>query len=375
MAGIERYQKNYTQRLGNDSVYGQGTDGDVTISANTTLTSDKYYNNLTVNSNTTLLTNGYRIFVKNTLTNNGYIGIGTATAGEPSGAISEGTIIGTGSLTTITYALGGTGGGGTSNVAPTWLVQNVEELLENRLATSLSSASAGQTSGSLYGGTAGIAGSTGTARGYTNSDIWTGKAGNAGQSGSTSAHYQYNNQTYHNTHSWLAGNAGNSGTAGNFGAGGAGGAGGVGGGVVLIFAKSIAGTGTIFAKGGSGSAGSAGSTGTAGASGNAGHANGNASWSAGFHHGHCGHTAGNCKGGCDHSQHGVHHYNYGPGGDAGSGSPALTGDTGQTGYRGGGGAIIIVTDTTPSNQTYIISAGGTGTGSPTNGYSYIILNQ
>lgn len=375
MGSLDRYNNARTQRLGNDSIYGQGTDGNVTISANTTLTSDKYYDNLTVNSNITLLTNGYRVFVKNTLTNNGYIGVGTVTAGEPSASIAAGTIVGTSSLTAITYSLGGSGGGSTANAAPTWLLQNIQELLENKLATSIFTPSAGQTAGGLYGGSAGVTGATGTSRGYTNSDTWTGKAGAAGGAGSTATHYQYNNHTHHNTDHSIAGNAGNAGNAGTFGAGGAGGAGGVGGGVVLIFAKTIAGTGTIFAKGKSGSAGSAGSTGTAGTSGNNGHVNGTHSSNSahGFHHSHCGST--NCKGACNHSQHGVVHYNYGPGGAGGAGSPALTGDTGQTGYKGGGGGIVIVTDSTPANQTYNVSAGSSGTGSATNGYSYIILNQ
>jgi hypothetical protein len=108
MGGLDRYGKTITQRLGNDAVYGQGTDGDVTISSNTTLTGDKYYNNLTVNNGVTLLTNGYRVFVKNTLTNNGSIGAGTASAGEPTSEIATATVQGTSNLTTITYTVGGT---------------------------------------------------------------------------------------------------------------------------------------------------------------------------------------------------------------------------------------------------------------------------
>lgn len=53
--------------------FGDGSDGDVTISTNTTLTRDMYYNNLTVNSGITLTTNNFKIFVKETLTNNGTI--------------------------------------------------------------------------------------------------------------------------------------------------------------------------------------------------------------------------------------------------------------------------------------------------------------
>jgi hypothetical protein len=53
--------------------FGDGSDGVVTISGNTTLTSDVYYDSLTVNSGITLTTAGYRVFVKDTLTNNGTI--------------------------------------------------------------------------------------------------------------------------------------------------------------------------------------------------------------------------------------------------------------------------------------------------------------
>lgn len=384
MSAIDNYNKKYTQRLGNDSVYGQGTDGDVIIPANTALTSDKYYNNLTINAGVTLLTNGYRVFVKDTLTNNGYIGVGTNAAGEPTGETS-GTIIGPTTLTAITYSLGGSGGGSTANAAPTWLVNNVERLLEGELATRLFSPSAGQSAGLLYGGSAGVTGAQGhTNPAYTNSDHWTGKSGNAGSAGviydsfGGGFHYHSSEAANHGAIN-NAGNAGNSGTApnsGGAGIGGAGGSGGVGGGVVLVFAKNIAGTGTFFAKGKSGSAGSAGQTGATGTAGN----NGNTGYHAynvHYSHGCFGHTS-DCKGAhhCNHnSYHAYRNYHGGAGGTGGAGSPAKTGGTGETGYKGGGGGIVIVTDSTPTNQTYLVSAGATGTGSASAGYSYIILNS
>jgi hypothetical protein len=58
---------------GGRGVFGDGSDGDVTISGNTTLTSDKFYASLTVNSGVTLSTDGWRVFVNGTLTNNGTI--------------------------------------------------------------------------------------------------------------------------------------------------------------------------------------------------------------------------------------------------------------------------------------------------------------
>lgn len=49
--------------------FGNGEDGDVTISAGiTTLTQDMFYNNLTIEGTGQLRTNGFRVFVKNNLT-------------------------------------------------------------------------------------------------------------------------------------------------------------------------------------------------------------------------------------------------------------------------------------------------------------------
>lgn len=86
-----------------DSVYGSGSDGSVTISANTTLTTDKYYYNLTINANTVLNTGGYRVFVKNVLNlDNGSI-IGFTTGSSANGSISGGGATGA----AVTNSLGG----------------------------------------------------------------------------------------------------------------------------------------------------------------------------------------------------------------------------------------------------------------------------
>lgn len=55
------------------SPFWDGSDWDVTISTNTTLVRDMYYRNLTINSTIVLNPNGYKIFVSETLTNNGII--------------------------------------------------------------------------------------------------------------------------------------------------------------------------------------------------------------------------------------------------------------------------------------------------------------
>lgn len=48
--------------------FGDGSDGNVTISSNTTLTRDMYYNNLTINSGFTLNPDGYAIYARWTIT-------------------------------------------------------------------------------------------------------------------------------------------------------------------------------------------------------------------------------------------------------------------------------------------------------------------
>lgn len=86
-----------------DPIYGPGSDGDVTISSNTSLSADMYYNNLTINNNITLTTNGYRVFVKNVLS----LGDGSV-IGFTTGSSADGTIAGGGAINTaVTTSLGG----------------------------------------------------------------------------------------------------------------------------------------------------------------------------------------------------------------------------------------------------------------------------
>lgn len=66
--GIRRVKVKPDQRLGNDSVYGLGPDGTTVINGTVIMNRDHYYNNLTINANSTLFTNGYRVFVAGTLT-------------------------------------------------------------------------------------------------------------------------------------------------------------------------------------------------------------------------------------------------------------------------------------------------------------------
>ena len=108
-------------------LFGAGTDGEATgsgaISGTTTLSQDMYYNNLTVTG--TLKTNGFRVYVKGTLTNSGTIecrgengthGInsfsgGSGKAGGAGGAGANSGTLG-GGANGGTGGLGGDGGDG-----------------------------------------------------------------------------------------------------------------------------------------------------------------------------------------------------------------------------------------------------------------------
>jgi len=249
------------QRLGNDSVYGNGADGIVTISANTTLTTDMYYDTLTINSGVILNTNGFRVFVKNTLTLNGYIGIGTGAGAETASAVSNGTLKGTGSETAVTYSIGGYGGGATTTTVatlPSAYLQVVESIVLGGVVAS------DGTFNAITGGAGGTTGSTGaTTTAYTNSDSWTGKAGAIGSDGSWGPSATSENSPGGRGVTASPGNA----TGATPGPGGAGGAGARGGGVVLVVAKNVAGNGKIISRGMSGATGSAGTSGSGGTQG------------------------------------------------------------------------------------------------------------
>ena len=103
----------FLERLGGDEIYGFGQDGDVTIASNTSLTRDMYYNNLTINSNCDLDTNGYKIFVKGTLTfTDATSRIGRFSTKTTAGTLKGGSAKGT----TATDTLGGSSGDDTFKV-------------------------------------------------------------------------------------------------------------------------------------------------------------------------------------------------------------------------------------------------------------------
>ena len=101
-----------------DSIYGSGNDGNVTISANTTLTRDMHYNNLTINDDVHLNTAGYRVFVRNSLMLSSTSSQqATCSIGRKGAASTSGTLKG-GVTGNATDSVGGAGNG-TSATAPT----------------------------------------------------------------------------------------------------------------------------------------------------------------------------------------------------------------------------------------------------------------
>jgi len=281
MSGVQRYgaTPNYNettrQRIGNDSVYGTGSDGTVVIASNTSLTRDMYYDNLTVNSGATLNPNGYRIFVKNTLTLNGTIGVSHSTS------VSDGTIKGnTSKATSVSNAVGGSAYGATytaSQMSST-LLYDVEKAVLGTYITPSGTVS-------ITGGAGGGDGSPGTVTpGANGTGATAGGAGGAGGAGTL------NRNTLAPGGPGSAGTPGTSGTNGSAGStppAAAAGVGAKGGPVVIIAAKTIFGSGSIISQGQNSTAGGPSATGsgaTAGANGSAGSAGTAAPGQAVAHH-------------------------------------------------------------------------------------------
>ena len=223
---------------------GNGVDGDVVISVNTTLVRDMNYNSLTVNAGVTLTTAGFTIFSKTFISvaatgfivRNGNVGGNSATtaAGAAGAALSGGT--------TGSSGAGGAGGAGT-----------------------ITNGGSGVASGAISGegGSGGVGGNGGVGS--------SGTGGSGGNSGALSLRFFSNVQpnwkytlvgTYMPTGVGGAGGAAGGGDGVNLGRGGGGGAS-AGGGILLI-ADSLNNLGTIQAKGGAGGNGGAGALGNVG---------------------------------------------------------------------------------------------------------------
>ena len=286
-----------------NAIFGDGSDGTVIISSNTTLTSDMYYNDLTINSGFTLNTGGYRVFVKGTLTVNGNIGrdgndgsAGGDGSGQTAGALGAGgALLANGSLQGSLVgpdgAAGGTGvtrsdGGGEVGIAGGAGTNGANA--EKSLGFAGEDGSVGGKGGSLTpvgraGGAAGAGGTGGTLSGTVFNTI------NTITGAYIMADFEPAAQLLENSASSASGGGGGSGaiqvdaSASSATSGGGGGSGGTGssGGIVSIFARIIVigASGVISCNGGDGGdggdAGTGSRTGTSTYSGSGGGAGGN----------------------------------------------------------------------------------------------------
>jgi len=218
-------------------IFGSGDDGDVTIASNTSLTEDVYYNNLTVNSGVTLNPNGFRIFIKNTLTLNGDIGVKDSVSSVTTGSL-EGTV---GVGQSVVDGLGGAG-------EPDGYVPGYTFTGSGSVNTSV-----GVTAPDFYDLRDAI--NAYKQRGPSFIRVKGGAGGGTGADGVSGAGVAGTWPPNSNT-------VGAPGGRGSSGTGGAGGGGGRGGGVVMVSAREITGAGGLFCEGGASDSGTAGTDGT-----------------------------------------------------------------------------------------------------------------
>lgn len=254
--------------------YGDGSDGDVVLSvASTTLTRSMFYNNLTINSGCILNTGGYKVYVKDTLTNNGFIlrngnngGASVANNAGTSGAALVATDTGGSTLGTAGIAgVVGVGVQATASTSPIGMGGNSGGGGNGGNGTSGSGGVLGAATVStyrpfravcnhlIYGITLvqGGAGGRGGASGAGDGTVAGGGGGGAGSGGGV-LFIRAKTLVNSGAIQALGGNGGGGGTptGGNCGAGG-GGAGG-GGGWVYIITQTYSGSGTVTAAGGTG---------------------------------------------------------------------------------------------------------------------------
>jgi len=233
-----------TMTAGVDEMFGDGSDGSLTISSGQTiyLSSDMYYQDLTIQSGATLFTNGFRILVNGTLTNNGTIGM-------------PNNILETANASTVSrrsdvvksYAWGE----GSANEA---LSENIVKDLDVAVNGFLVSAD-----GNIHAVSGGQPGDQQVG------DLEDPGEGQPGQPGNPGAFISLPPGSPGGP-----GNPGNPGQDGNAAARGSGGQRGSGGGVVLIVAKTIDGSGIIESRGTSSTSESSPSQGLDGVDGNPG---------------------------------------------------------------------------------------------------------
>ena len=210
---------NFGRSSAGSGIYGDASDGDVTLGAGTTtLTRDMYYDDLTVPNGATLAAAGFRIFVAGLLT------VGATGVISNDGQSASGATQGLGTTAGTTGA-GFQGGAGRVSSA------------------GVGNAGTGATTAlGEAGGTGGAGGANAGGAGGTATDP---TAGNGGWRHIAAALGRTADGTL-----WSGGTGGGGGGSDN-GAANSGGGGG-GGGVLIIFARRVSNAGTIRANGGSG---------------------------------------------------------------------------------------------------------------------------
>lgn len=341
--------------ISSQDIFGDASDGNTTISSNTTLTRDMFYNNLTISSNAILNCASFRVFVSGTLTvnsgctiqntpnngnngGNGGTGVGGAgTSGSGGATIASGSLpagtIGTngtsgadGQSTVGNGSGAGTGTGGTSVAKSLGVVG----------PNGVSGGAGGNASGGKTGGTSGAGGAGGTQTGTVFNTI----------RNTMAAYFMMDtiagSVTIFKSSSGSGGGVGGGGgavgatTASSGGGGGAGGSGSTGG-FVAIFARTIVNNGTIKAPGGNGGNGGTGGNAT-NSGGNAGGGGGGAGGAGGaggvlvcVYQNYSGSGTKTAPGGTGGTK--------GTGG-SGSGTGGLNGNDGTDGNAGGAGTVI-----------------------------------
>jgi hypothetical protein len=240
-------------------MFGDGSDGDVTIAADTTLTRIMRYANLTVEAGKVLNTAGYPVYVSELATI-----MGTLSCDGGAGGVGS------------SGGLGGTAGAN-RNTAPQFLGPGAQGL-------------AGRNGWAIDNGTGGLSPTAGTTGSWTDYPTIAGAGGGAVPGGTTAAGTNAANTApvvFRSPIPYMRelattfgmsppyGGAGGDGGGGNgavLGAGGGGG--GAQGGAVVLVATSLTGSGVISANGGKGGNGGAGAAGNKGGGGAGGPGNG-----------------------------------------------------------------------------------------------------
>lgn len=148
--------------FGSSVYFGDGSDGDVTLSMDTTLTRDMFYNNLDFNGYT-LYTNGFRVFVKDTSSGSGNLQASGGDGGN--GTNGNDALVGS----------AGTGGSGGAAGAAAHSA--------GYLPAPAAGKAGGAGGGGFYGFGAGTAGTAGTAGAAISSSIGSNGASNAANTG------------------------------------------------------------------------------------------------------------------------------------------------------------------------------------------------